>query len=85
MDHFKKFFHIWDLGGPMHLLYYVWSWSGKNSQYCITLVRILTTVVLVVFAGILLISGVIILKNINCEDFDELFILILKNILMEKH
>ena len=47
--------------------------------------RILTTVVLVVFAGILLISGVIILKNINCEDFDELFILILKNILMEKH
>ena len=37
MDHFKKFFHIWDLGGPMHLLYCVWSWSGKNSQYRITL------------------------------------------------
>ena len=38
MDHFKKFFHIWDLGGPMHLLYCVWSWSGKNSQYRITLI-----------------------------------------------
>ena len=39
MDHFKKFFHIWDLGGPMHLLYCVWSWSGKNSHYRITLIH----------------------------------------------
>ena len=32
MDIFEKFFHIWNLWGPMHLSINVWSWSGKNSK-----------------------------------------------------
>ena len=32
MDIFEKFFHIWNLWGPMHLSIIFWSWSGKNSE-----------------------------------------------------
>ena len=32
MDIFEKFFHIWNLWGPMHLSINVWSWSGKKSE-----------------------------------------------------
>ena len=40
MDIFEKFFHIWNLWGPMHLSINVWSWSGKKSESWYSLVCI---------------------------------------------
>ena len=41
MDIFEKFFHIWNLWGPMHLSINVWCWSGKNSKSWYSLIHML--------------------------------------------
>ena len=46
MDIFEKFFHIWNLWGPMHLSINVWSWSGKKSKSWYSLVFNIVTIVL---------------------------------------
>ena len=37
-DNFWKFFHIWNIWGPMHLSIIFWCWSWKNSESWYSLV-----------------------------------------------